>query len=134
MFERDGDRFVPGPVCTGPWDPNAMHGGPPLTLCGRVIADHADGQDVFHLARISVELIRPIPLAPLTVEVIETRPGRRIQLLDAIVRGDDGTELAYARGMRIRRGDNGIDEATLSMPGPLELPPPADFPYPLEGV
>lgn len=117
-----------------------MHGGPPLALCGRVFADHADGQDVFHLARVSVELVRPIPLAPLTVEVIETRAGRRIQLLDAIVRGVDDTELAYARAMRVRRGDNGIDEDTISMPGPLDLPPPEqstlfshDYPLPRGG-
>ena len=103
-----------------------MHGGPPLALCGRFLADHAGGADEFHLARISVELVRPIPLAPLLVEVIETRAGRRIQLLDAIVRGADGLELAYARGMRIVRSDNGLDEQALEMPGPLDIPAPED--------
>lgn len=126
MFERTVNRVMPGPICTGPWDPTTMHGGPPLALCGRYLADHGEGQEVFHLARVSVELVRPIPLAPLTVDVIETRAGRRIQLLDAVVRADDGTELVYARGMRIRRADNGIDESQIDMPGPLDVVAPEE--------
>jgi hypothetical protein len=126
MFERDGSQVVPGPICTGPWDPNVMHGGPPLALCGRLLADHAGGADDFHLARVTVELVRPIPLSPLTVEVTETRMARRIQLLDAVVRAGDGLELAYARGMRILRAENGLDEGTIDMPGPLDLPGPQD--------
>jgi hypothetical protein len=25
MFERDGMRVHPGPLCTGPWDPSSSH-------------------------------------------------------------------------------------------------------------
>ncbi|MEM9200966.1 MAG: thioesterase family protein [Actinomycetota bacterium] len=130
LFERAGNRVHPTALCTGPWDPHAMHGGPPAVLCGRFLADHGEGQDGFHLARLSVELVRPIPLAPLTIDVVETRPGKRIQLLDATVRTDDGVEVVYARGMRIRRGENGLDEADLLLPGPLDVPgPDASTPY-----
>ncbi len=137
LFEREGSRVRPTPLCTGPWDPNAMHGGPPTLLCGRFLADHGAGPEAYHLARLTVELVRPVPLAPLTIEVIETRPGRRIQLLDAIVRDDGGTEVVYARGMRIRRGDNGLDESSLDLPGPPAVPPPEESTpyehgYPLE--
>ena len=112
MFERDGMRVHPGPLCTGPWDPNSMHGGPPTVLAGRYLAEHGAG-DAFHLARLTVELVRPVPLVPLTVEIRETRPGRRIQLLDLVLRDEQDTELVYARGMRIARGDNGLDELSL---------------------
>ena len=63
MFERNGMRVHPGPLCTGPWDPNSMHGGPPTVLAGRYLAEHGAG-DAFHLARLTVELVRPVPLAP----------------------------------------------------------------------
>ena len=130
LFERDGDRVRPTPLCTGPWDPDAMHGGPPTVLCGRFLADHGAGADEFHLARLTVELVRPVPLAPLTVTVTETRPGKRIQLLDAVVTDDQGVEVVFARGMRIRRHDNGVDEDALDQPGPLDVPPPeASTPY-----
>ena len=49
MFERNGMRVHPGPLCTGPWDPNSMHGGPPTVLVGRYLAEHGGG-DAFHLA------------------------------------------------------------------------------------
>lgn len=126
MFERTGNRVVPGPICTGPWDPAAMHGGPPFALCGRILADHGAGRDEFHLARLSVELIRAVPLAPLTFEVIETRAGHRVQLLDVVVRDDHDVTLIHGRGMRIRRADNGLDETTMTMPGPPDLPGPDD--------
>lgn len=129
MFERDGMRVHPGPLCTGPWDPNSMHGGPPTVLAGRYLAEHGAG-DAFHLARLTVELVRPVPLVPLTVEIRETRPGRRIQLLDFVLRDEQNTELVYARGMRIARGDNGLDESLLDMPGPVAVAGPDDsIPY-----
>ncbi len=130
LFERDGNRVRPTPLCTGPWDPSAMHGGPPTVLCGRFLADHGDGQSTFHLARLTIELVRPVPLAPLSVEVIETRPGKRIQLLDAVVRDESGSEIVYARGMRIRRGDNGLDEQELpAAPALAVAPPERSTPY-----
>ncbi|NDH97042.1 MAG: thioesterase family protein [Actinobacteria bacterium] len=125
MFERDGMRVHPGPLCTGPWDPSSMHGGPPTVLAGRYLAEHGAG-DAFHLARLTVELVRPVPLVPLTVEIRETRPGRRIQLLDLVLRDEQDTELVYARGMRIARGDNGLDESLLDMPGPVAVAGPDD--------
>ena len=129
MFERNGMRVHPGPLCTGPWDPNSMHGGPPTVLAGRYLAEHGAG-DAFHLARLTVELVRPVPLVPLTVDIRETRPGRRIQLLDLVLRDEQDTELVYARGMRIARGDNGLDESLLDMPGPVAVAGPDDsIPY-----
>ena len=94
MFERDGMRVRPGPLCTGPWDPNSMHGGPPTVLAGRYLAEHGAG-DAFHLARLTVELVRPVPLVPLTVDIRETRPGRRIQLLDLVLRDDQDLSLIH---------------------------------------
>ena len=127
LFERDGDQVVPTSLCAGPWDQAAMHGGAPTVLCGRFIAGHGDG-DAYHLARLTVELIRPVPLRPLTVEVSETRPGRRIQLLDAVVRDPDGVEVVYARGMRIQRSDNGLDEAAAPTVTAPVLRSPEDSP------
>ena len=129
MFERDGMRVHPGPLCTGPWDPNSMHGVPTTVLAGSYLSEHCAG-DAFHLARLTVELVRPVPLVPLTVEIRETRPGRRIQLLDLVLRDEQNTELVYARGMRIARGDNGLDESLLDMLGPVAVAGPDEsIPY-----
>lgn len=125
LFARDSGRYVPDPVCAGPWDPGAMHGGPVAALVGRLIADH-DGNDAdWFLSRLTVELMRPVPLRPVTVDLEVRRPGRRLQLVDAVVRDPDGVEVVVARGLRLRRGDNGLDEDRLMHPEPPDVLGPA---------
>jgi hypothetical protein len=116
IFEPDGARWVPTPIATGPWDPGALHGGPSAALVGRMILEHEPGETPWFLARLTVELIRPVPSAPLTVTVEQRRPGRRVQLLDAVVTDPDGTEVLWARGLRLAQHDNGLDEATVLLP------------------
>jgi len=129
LFRRDGNRVSPGRLCTGPWDPTAMHGGPPSLLVGRFLAEHGSGVD-YHLARLTVELVRPVPLATLEVKVSEVRMGRRIQLLDAVVCDRQGTELVYGRGMRIVSEPNGLDVDRLPLPMIPDVPgPEASTPY-----
>ena len=40
----------------------------------------------FEVARITVELLRPVPVEPLLVEADVVRPGRKVQLVEATVR------------------------------------------------
>ena len=79
------------------------------------------------VARLTVELMRPVPLEPLVVRAEVVRPGRRVQLVDAAIHhAASGAELVRARALRIR-------EASVPLPyedpvlGPLlvpEGPPP----------
>jgi hypothetical protein len=52
------------------------------------------------LARVAVDILRPIPVDKLTVRAATIRPGRRISLLEAVME-HDGHEVARARGWRI---------------------------------
>ncbi len=116
LFEPDGDRLVPTPLCRGPWSPDAQHGGPPAALLARAIERAAAG-DLF-VARLTVELLRPVPLVPLTVAARLARPGKRVQLVEATLAAD-GTDVARAVGLRIRR-------TSLALPPGLAVaaPPP----------
>lgn len=130
IFEPDGGRWVPSPIATGPWDPNALHGGPSAALVGRMILEHEPGDTPWFLSRLTVELIRPVPRAPLTVTVEQRRPGRRVQLLDAVVTDPDDTEVIWARGLRLAQADNGLDEATVPRPAlPEHTSPEASEPW-----
>ena len=40
------------------------------------------------LARVTLELLRPVPLAPLRVTSAVVRPGRKVQLVDTVVEAD----------------------------------------------
>ncbi len=118
LFARESGRYIPDPVCAGPWDPGAMHGGPPAALFGRLIADHEAEPGNWHLARLTVELMRPVPLVPLRVDLEIRRPGKRVQLVDAVIHDGGGVDFAIARGLRIRHGDNGLDEDRVLHPEP----------------
>ncbi|HYR96193.1 MAG TPA: acyl-CoA thioesterase domain-containing protein, partial [Candidatus Binatus sp.] len=81
LFVPDGDRFVPTELCRGPWRPDAQHGGPPAALLARSV-ERAAGDDGMQTVRLTVELLRPVPLAPLAVVARIARPGRKVQLVE----------------------------------------------------
>ena len=128
IFTPDGDRWVPNAIAAGPWDPGSLHGGPPTALVGRLMLEHDPGDTAWFLARLTVELIRPVPLAPLTVQIENRRPGRRVQLLDAVITGPDGTEVLWARGLRLAQIPNGIVEADVPTAEAPERPDPTSCP------
>lgn len=129
LFVPDGPRFVPTELTRSPWGPHSQHGGAPAALLARAF-EHHDHDAATRLVRMTVELVKPVPLEPLDVEVRTVRPGTRVQLLEASLRAGD-VEVARAVGLRLHRAD--IDVPTDDSPPP---PPPetgirerADWPY-----
>ncbi len=127
LFHPDGPAFVPSARARGPWDPTALHGGPTAALVVRAVERHEPDDGPSLVSRLTLELLRPVPVAPLTVSVRTTRPGRRVQLLEASVRAGDA-EVARARALRLRGTPLELPEG-VTVPGPPprpeELPPPA---------
>lgn len=78
FFVRDGDHFVPTWATRGPWDEDSQHGGPPTALLTQTLLGKVD-LDQFSLARITADFLRPVPLAPLTIQVESVRVGRTVQ-------------------------------------------------------
>jgi Thioesterase-like superfamily len=58
------------------------------------------------LARVAIDILRPVPVGPLTVRTRTLRPGKRVALLEAVMESD-GQEVLVARGWRIARLDDG---------------------------
>jgi hypothetical protein len=127
IFLADGERFVPTEQARGPWDPEALHGGAPAALIATAFERH-DPVPGAPVARMGFELLRPIPLAPLTVEVRTLRPGRRVQELAAELHAErpDGPRELVCRASALRVQEIGRDLpeppdgalATETMPGP----------------
>jgi hypothetical protein len=121
LFERDGDRFAPTPLARGPWDPRALHGAAPSALFAHACEQHDPGTASF-LARLTVELMRPVPLAPLVLQVRTIRPGKKVQWLQAALFDERGLEVAHATALRIRVADvdtaGSVHPAVASPPGP----------------
>jgi hypothetical protein len=103
LFEPDGGRFVPTELTRGPWSPDAQHGGPPAALLARV-TERFPGGESMQVARLTVELLRPVPLSPLTAASRLARPGRNVQLVEASLLAGN-TEVARATALRIRTKD-----------------------------
>ena len=75
LFRTDGaSTFVPTPAAVGPWDPHIVHGAAVAALLAGRLA--SDGRT---LARLTVELLAPVPLAPLTFERSASRGGSRVE-------------------------------------------------------
>lgn len=114
IFTRDGDAFVPSGHARGPWDAGSLHGGAPAALLARAV-EALDAPGPMLLARLTVEFLGAVPLAPLTVRAEVTRPGRRLQLAEASVEAE-GTVVCRASAVRMRREPVAVPPETI--PGP----------------
>lgn len=82
LFQRDGDLYLPTPACGSPWSPGQLHGGPVVGLMAHAVEQASDNNDL-HLSRLTVDLLRAVPNAPLTVTTRLVRGGKRLQILEA---------------------------------------------------
>jgi hypothetical protein len=101
FYERDGERFLATELTRGPWDPGAQHAGPPSAMIAREIELLEDAAE-FQVGRLTFEILRPVSIGPVAVEAKVVRPGRRVQMVEASLRGEDEEPLIRARGWRIR--------------------------------
>ena len=120
LFVRNGERFVPTTLARGPWSPSALHGGPPAALLARAI-ERFEGGEAMLVTRLTLELLRPVPLEPLTLRTKMIRPGRKVQIVEASLH-TEGHEVARATSLRIR-------QAPVPLPPdlpmePVVVPPP----------
>jgi hypothetical protein len=113
---RDG-QLVPSELTRGPWDPNAQHAGPPSALIARAL-EGCEAREGMRIGRIAIDILGPVPLAPLTVDARVVRPGRSVELLEATLAGPDG-QLMRASAWRVAAGDQRLaDEDGKPPPGP----------------
>ncbi len=87
-------------LARGPWDPGAQHGGAPAALLTRALERLPAGNGL-QIARITFELLRPVPIARLSVSAEVVRGGRRVQLLEASLRSEDDVEVVRARALQV---------------------------------
>jgi hypothetical protein len=116
FFQQEGDLLVPTELTRGPWDPGAQHAGPPSALVARAV-ERFEPRAGMRVGRITLEILRPVPLEPLSLRVELARPGRSVELLEATLSGPEG-ELIQARAWRLRTSQLRLDEHESAPPGP----------------
>src|SRR6202795_3861441 len=68
--------YRPSSLTRGPWHPDHQHAGPPIALMCRAIENAALDVGLTHLSRLTANLLRPVPIRDLNVEVITHYVGR----------------------------------------------------------
>jgi hypothetical protein len=122
FFEvRGPGRFLATELTRGPWDPGLQHAGPPAALLGRAVEGHGDRAGL-RVARITFEILRPLPIAELEVATRTLRGGRSVELVEASLRAGEA-EVLRATALRIRTAA-GLGLPDGLVPGP-RLPGPA---------
>ena len=88
----------------GPWHPDHQHAGPPIALVARSIERAAAALDLTHIARLTANLLRPIPISQLAVEVQTEYAGRNVAHFSArLVAG--GKDVARFTAVAQREGE-----------------------------
>jgi hypothetical protein len=126
-------RWRSSELTRGPWHPEHQHAGPPIALVARQIERAASALGLLHVARLTANLLRPIPIAELGVAVQTDYAGRNAAHFSATL-SSGGKEVARFTALAQREAELAIPE---SLPGhPLPQAPklpdasaPAQFPF-----
>ena len=121
FFVADGDGFRATELTRVPWSVEHQHAGPPSALLARAL-EHAL-PPAFALARITVEILRPIPIAALRAATTPLRAGRKVQWLSADLLDATGALLARANAVAMRTARLALP--VTGDPASDPVPPPA---------
>ena len=84
LFAREGSLLVPTAAAPGPWRPDALHGGAVSALLGHCLEEHG-----WQLARVTMDLLRRVPLEPLRLTAEATASSRRVLRKEATLWAGD---------------------------------------------
>lgn len=128
-----GNTFRSSALTRGPWHPDHQHAGPPIALVCRSVERAALDHGLTHLSRLTANLLRPVPIGELTVEVATDYAGRNAGHFSArLVAGDK--EVARFTALAQRENDVKLPDKLPGHPAPSaplgpDESPLATFPF-----
>jgi len=107
----DARSFRASELTRGPWNPQHQHAGPPIALACRTLEQAAQTHGLTHVARLTANILRPVPIGDITVEVMTDYVGRDVRHFAIhLLAGDKEVGRMPALALR---------EAPVEMPQPL---------------
>src|SRR5688572_3375843 len=79
VYKVDGAIAHAQPGSAGPWDPGLQHGGAPASLIAWAV-EQMPTRDPMQVTRMTFDFLRPIPVAPLEINIDVQREGRKIKV------------------------------------------------------
>lgn len=117
--------FAASELTRGPWDPAHQHAGPPSALVCRAVEQAAAAHGLAHLARLTGNLLRPVPLGELEIAVHEDYVGRNAAHYSArVVSG--GKDVARFTALMQRELETPVPPGTPGHPLLAAPRPPAE--------
>jgi hypothetical protein len=107
LYEPTDDGYVATALTIGPWDPGLQHAGPPAALLLRE-AERASGIDGGQTVRMAYDIFAPVPVGRVRVATSVVRPGRRIELVEAVLSAAEGRPLMRLSAWRMRTREDGV--------------------------
>ena len=114
-LDDEGRRWRATVHTTGPWDARFQHGGPPSALLARALERCAPREDLT-VARVTCEILGPVPVGELEVTARVLRPGRSVELVEAVLSAGGRAAVRAAAWRVLRTSAPAVD--------PRATPPP----------
>ena len=116
LYVPADDGWAATALTIGPWDPGLQHAGPPAALLLRE-AERAGAIDGGQTVRLAFDILGPVPVGPGAGRAPRCcGPGRRIELVEAVLCGADGRPLMRLTAWRMRVRDDGPDRGAPAAP------------------
>ncbi|MBW5434430.1 thioesterase family protein [Bradyrhizobium canariense] len=122
IYRVDGNSVITSPDAAGPWDRRMQHGSAPASLVTWA-AERIPTPVAMDIARVTIDLMRPVPVAPLTIATEVLREGRKIQLCGVKLLAD-GVQVVGATVLKIKRQALTLPDDIKALP--VTLPSPED--------
>ncbi|MCK1357789.1 thioesterase family protein [Bradyrhizobium sp. 199] len=122
IYRVDRNSVVTSPDAAGPWDQRMQHGSAPASLVTWA-AERIPTPVAMNIARVTIDLMRPVPVGPLTIETEVLREGRKIQLCEIKLLAD-GVQVVGATVLKIKQQKLPLPDDVKDTP--VELPSPED--------
>jgi Thioesterase-like superfamily len=129
----DDRTFRSSTLTRGPWHPDHQHAGPPIALTCRAIERAAAAHGLTHVSRLTANLLRPVPIGELVVDVVADYVGRNAGHFSArLVAGDK--EVARFTALMQRESETKLPDGLPGHPLPTapcgpQQSPIATFPF-----
>ena len=124
---RPDGTFQSTPLTRGPWNPEHQHAGPPIALVCRAFEVAAREHGLTHIARLTANLLRPVPLSDLEIAVTTVYAGRNAAHFSAKLVAS-GKEVGVFTALAQRENPIELPEGLAGHPLPVVPLSPDDAP------
>jgi hypothetical protein len=124
FFARAGATFAPRPHARSPWAADMLHGRLLAGLAARELSLH-HGEGGLQVGRLTVDMFRVAPMAPVEVTAERVRDGRRVRAVDVHL-CCEGVLVARAAALLLAPGSP--PPGTIWGPGGWDVPLPSALP------